>query len=150
METTMNYAIIKNEIVINVIVADQGFADGIAASMGAIAMQSGTAGVGHTYVNGVFTPPTPPAPASSKQITRFSKLAFLGMMTDAEFAGILAAAKQSAAIEAWLYKFNAASVDVDGTSIDLADPRTIAGITALQGAGLISEETRTNIFTPQY
>lgn len=54
----MNYAIIENNIVTNVIVADAAFA----ASIGAVPAQN--AGIGWTYAGGVFTAPEPQQPAT--------------------------------------------------------------------------------------
>ncbi len=68
---------------------------------------------------------------------RLSKLEYMQRFTDAELEGIYSAAKVSTAVEVWLAKFNAASVDADGTSIDLDDPRTVAGVNALESVGLI-------------
>jgi hypothetical protein len=68
---------------------------------------------------------------------KLSKLEFINLFTDAEYVGILAAAKASVAVEAWLKKFEMTSIDADGGSIDLADSRTIAGVQSLEAAGLI-------------
>lgn len=68
---------------------------------------------------------------------RLTRLDFLNRFTDAELAGIFAAAKQSIALEVWLAKFNAATPEADGTSIDACDERTIVGIHMLESAGLI-------------
>jgi len=82
------------------------------------------------HIAEVVVPPTPPA-------RRLSKLQYMQRFTDAELAAIYSAAKVSAAVEVWLAKFNAASVETDGTSVDLDDPRTIAGLQALEASGLI-------------
>jgi hypothetical protein len=68
---------------------------------------------------------------------KLSKLEFINLFTDEEYEDILAAAKTSVQVEAWVDKFRMTSVDPDGGSIDLADPRTISGIQALEAAGLI-------------
>jgi hypothetical protein len=41
-------------------------------------------------------------------------------------------------VEVWLEKLNAASPEADGTSVDLDDPRTVAGIQSLEAGGLIA------------
>lgn len=69
---------------------------------------------------------------------RVTKQQFIDRMTPAEMAGILGAARQSVAIEAWLFRFNSVTPDPDGTSIDLRDPRTIAGVQSLEAAGLLA------------
>lgn len=68
---------------------------------------------------------------------RLTKLDYMNRFNDDELAAIYAAAKAVPAIEVWLAKFNAATPGADGTAIDLDDPRTVAGVQALEGAGLI-------------
>lgn len=90
-------------------------------------------GMGFDVCNHIAFVEAAPAPPPRK----VSKLEFMNSLTDAELAGIYAAAKVSPAVEVWLAKFHATSVDPDGTSIDKDDPRTIAGMQALEAAGLI-------------
>ena len=60
-----------------------------------------------------------------------SKLAYMERFTDAELAAVYGAAKVSLAVEVWLEKFKLSEF------IDLADPRTLAGLQALESNGLI-------------
>lgn len=83
------------------------------------------------HIEVVDAPPTLPP-------RKVSKLEFMNLLTDEELVGIYAAAKVSPAVEVWLAKFHATSVEPDGTSIDKDDPRTIAGLEALEAVGLIS------------
>ena len=62
-----------------------------------------------------------------------SKLTFMERFTDAELVAIYTAAKQVVQIEVWLEKLKLTTGD-----IDLADPRTIGGVHALEAAGLIA------------
>jgi hypothetical protein len=145
----MRYAIIKDGVVINTVNADDGIAEAIAAQSEGIAVQSEEAGVGHTYADGVFTAPyvAPPVvlpPAKRK----LSKLAFINLFTDAEYETILAAAKQSVQVEAWVEKFRMTSVDPDGGSIDMEDPRTIGGIQTLEAAGILGAGRAAQILVP--
>lgn len=78
----------------------------------------------------------PPAP-DPDHARRLTKLEYMNRFHDAELAAIYSAAKVSVAVEVWLAKFNAATPDADGTSVDLDDPRTIAGVRALEDAGLL-------------
>ena len=71
---------------------------------------------------------------------RLTKQEFIDRLPDGVFTAILAASKVSVDIEAWLFRFNVVSVEPDGTSIDITDPRTIAGIRALASAGLMTDE----------
>lgn len=68
---------------------------------------------------------------------RLTKRQYMNLFTDTELAAIYSAAKAVVQIEVWLAKFNAATPDPDGTSIDLDNPETLAGLQALEGAGLI-------------
>jgi hypothetical protein len=69
-------------------------------------------GPGYTYDGTSFTPPPPPPP-EPRIITKVSMLT--RRLAQAEFVGILAAAKTDVAIEAWKYVFDAAStIDLDG------------------------------------
>ena len=70
----------------------------------------------------------PVAPAPLGQI---SKLAYMDRFTAAELEGIYGAAKVSLAVEVWMEKFKLAEF------IDLADPRTLTGLQALESNGLI-------------
>jgi hypothetical protein len=64
--------------------------------------------------------------------TKLSKLDYMNRFTEAELATIYTVAKANVAVEVWLEKFKLAS------DIDLADPRTIGGVQALEAAGLLS------------
>ena len=68
--------------------------------------------------------PTPP----SRVLT---KLQYMELFTDEELATIYSTAKSVVQIEVWLEKFKLAQ------EIDLDYPPTIAGLAALEGAGLI-------------
>lgn len=69
---------------------------------------------------------------------RLTKQQFIDRLDPKEIAGILAAAKVSVEVEAWLFRFNSVTPDPDGTSIDLRDPRTVAGLHGMEHAGLLS------------
>ena len=64
---------------------------------------------------------------------RLTRLQFLSRFTEAEMTAILAAADQSPALKAALLRWQAAE------GIVLTDPETIAGVQALEIAGLIGE-----------
>jgi hypothetical protein len=61
-----------------------------------------------------------------------TKLQYMSRFTDAELAAIYTAAKASVQVEVWLDKFKLAQ------EIDLTDPQTIAGVQALEAAGLLA------------
>lgn len=60
-----------------------------------------------------------------------SKLEYMDRFTDVELAGIYAAAKVYPQVEVWLEKFKLAE------NVNTQDPRVLAGLQALEGAGLL-------------
>jgi len=81
---------------------------------------------------------TQPEPVLPNVITR---LALLDRMTDAEFSGILAAAKTDTDVETWKTRFDVA------TSIDLDNNRTKGGFDMLVTKTLLSQVRATEILT---
>lgn len=65
---------------------------------------------------------------------RLTKLEFIGRMGEQVFIAVLAMAQQSVEIAAWVEMVRMTTHDPDGTSIDLDDPRTLAGLSALESA----------------
>lgn len=80
--------------------------------------------------------PAPPAPPPI-----ITKIAMLTRLTDAEYVGILAAAKTDVEVEAWKTKFDAAN------TINLEDSRTVAGINLLVTKNLLTQARATAILT---
>lgn len=143
----MPFAIVNKSTnkVVNLIEAENFSIAETAASVmpfEAIALD-GEYAIGSTYdpVTGAVTPPplpdAPPAPPVKPR--KLSKLEFINRFTDAEYVAILSAAKQSVMVEAWLKKFEMTSVEPDGGSIDVRDPRTIEGVNALEAFGIIGQ-----------
>lgn len=89
--------------------------------------------VGMEFSDYDHTPEAAPeeAPAPSVALGKVSKLAYMERFTDAELGAIYSTAKVSPAVEVWMEKFKLAEF------IDLADPRTLAGLQALESNGLI-------------
>lgn len=121
---TKRFAIIENNVVVNTALADAPFAE----SWVEIA-QGVDAGIGWGYSGGVFTAPA--VPTTSAAPRHISPLAYMNRFTDSELATIYTAAKTVVAVEVWLAKFNRAQY------IDLDDASTIAGLNAMESAGLI-------------
>lgn len=75
---------------------------------------------------------------------RLTKQEFLDLLGDAAVTFILAAAKQDIEVEKWIKRLDLTTPDPDGTSVDLDDPRTIAGVrsigSAMVSAGVVSAE----------
>lgn len=70
-----------------------------------------------------------------------TRLALLDRMTDAEFSGILAAAKTDTDVETWKTRFDVA------TNIDLDNVRTKSGFDMLVTKTLLTQERATAILT---
>ena len=93
--------------------------------------------LGKKYENGVFVE----GPAVILPII-ITKIALLNRMTDAEFIGIINAAKTDAEVELWKTRFD------NSTSIDLNDGnRVVAGFPMLVTKGLLTQERATAILT---
>lgn len=80
--------------------------------------------------------PAPPAPPPI-----ITKIAMLTRLTDAEYVGILTAAKTDIAVEAWKTKFDATS------SINLRDGRTVEGMSLLVAKNLLTQARADAILT---
>ena len=72
-----------------------------------------------------------------KGLRRLTKLQFIDKLGDATYIAILTMAKTNVLVEAFIRRFEMTTPEADYTSIDLDDPRTIAGVTQI-GAALES------------
>ena len=63
---------------------------------------------------------------------RLTKLELIGRMGEAVFVSIIGMAQQSVEIAAWVEMVRMTTPEMDGTSIDLDDQRTLAGLNALE------------------
>ena len=63
---------------------------------------------------------------------RLTKLELIGRMGEAVFVSIIGMAQQSVEIAAWVEMVRMTTPEPDGTSIDLYDPRTVAGLNAIE------------------
>lgn len=70
-----------------------------------------------------------------------TKLAFRYRLTDAEYVGILSAAKTDVEVAAWVETFNMT------IQINLDDPRTASGLDMMVAKNLLTEERKTEILT---
>ena len=72
-----------------------------------------------------------------------TKIALLNRMTDAEFIGIINAAKTDAEVELWKTRFdNASAIDLTSTT-----DRVVAGFPMLVSKALLTQERATAILT---
>lgn len=129
-----NYVQLNDSNIVTGVTQAAGTID--AANMIEIA-EYATSLLGKKYENGVFV--DGPAIVLPSIIT---KLALLNRMTDAEFIGIINAAKTDAEVELWKTRFD------NATSIDLADgSKVVAGFPMLVTKGLLTQERATTILT---
>ena len=63
---------------------------------------------------------------------RVTKLELIGRMGEAVFVAIIGMAQQSVEMAAWVEMVRMTTPEPDGTSIDLDDPRTVAGLNAIE------------------
>lgn len=83
--------------------------------------------------------PQPPPVDSRPPI--ITKIAFRFRLTEAEYVGVLNAAKTDISVAAWVETFNMVS------QINLADPRTVAGVDLLVAKSLLTQARATAILT---
>jgi hypothetical protein len=133
----LRYAIIQNSIVDNVVIADAAL--DVGGEWVCIDGMTPMPGRDWTYENGVFSPPVaPPAPVLPNIIT---KVAFRFRMTDAEYAGVISAAKTDVEVAAWVETFNMVS------QIGLNNQRTKDGVANLVSKNLLTQERADEILT---
>ena len=82
-----------------------------------------------------------PEPASPFPPPIITKLAFRYRLTDAEYVGILTAAKTDVEVAAWIETFNMV------TQVNLDDPRTASGLEMMVVKTLLTEARKTEILT---
>lgn len=130
------WALVENELVANVVEQDdQPEIKGVW-----IKIPDGIAGPGWKYIDGEFVNPNPPLPPLPLPNV-ISKVAFRFRMTDAEYVGILTAAKTDIEVAAWVETFNMVS------RINLDDQRTKDGVAKLVNKGLLTEARANEILT---
>jgi hypothetical protein len=125
-----NYAIVQNNVVVNIAVSTYPLAPNW--------IQSDVAQIGWTYNGSTFSPPAPAPDTRPPIITR---LAFRYRMTDEEYVGILNAAKTDVSVAAWVETFNIVS------QVNLNDPRTKSGLDMMVSKNLLTADRETAILT---
>jgi hypothetical protein len=129
------YAVVKNTIVDNIAIADGPLeTDGTWVCVDDVVPQPGP---GWSYDGENFAPPPPPPPLPNI----ITKLAMIDRFTEAEYEGVLTAAKTDVQVQGWLDRFYAAN------QIDLDDDRTVSGIDLLVSKDLLTEERGQEILT---
>lgn len=81
-------------------------------------------------------------PFAPKGPRRLTKLQFIDRLGGAAYIAILTMAKTNVLVEAFIRRFEMTTPEADYTSIDLDDPRTVAGVmqigAALEAAGVVA------------
>lgn len=146
----MQYALVKENKVENVIVADEDYIDSIESefqhieAIDTLIEQNLTIsrGWGWSPQDGFIEPAAPEPVIEPKKITR---LAFLSRFTDAEAIALdlasIGATVEAASIRRYMQKVNAA------TFIDLGRADTISGVNQLEAVGLIGSGRANVILT---
>lgn len=132
------YAIVKGAVVDGIAVADSPLVtDGEWINLDGVDPMPGP---GWIYENGIFSlPPDPlPPPLLPNVIT---KLAMIDRFTEAEYEGVLTAAKSDVQVQGWLDRFAAAN------QINLDDSRTVSGIDLLVAKNLLTQDRADHILT---
>lgn len=132
------YAIIKDGIVDNVAIADAPLELG--GEWICIDDVVPRPGVYWLYKDGKFSSPLE-NPKPNLPLNVITKVAFRFRMTDAEYVGVLSAAKTDVEVLAWVETFNMAS------QIDLDKQRTKDGVANLVSKNLLTQERATEILT---
>ena len=134
------YAVIKGEVIDGIAIAETPLeTDGLWVCIDGMEPMPGP---GWSYKNGEFVmppnPPVPPAPVIPSTIT---KVAFRFRMTDAEYVGVINAAKTDVEVAAWVETFNMVS------RINLDDQRTKDGVAKLVSKDLLTQARADEILT---
>ena len=126
----MNIALINNNKVENIIVADSlDFANELGFDE-VINTEGIAIGIGWERQGGIFVDPFS-TPSEIILSTTLTPLEFINRFTDDEGKSILLLSRTNLDVELWWIKYNKA------TYINLNDPQTIAGVQALEQSGII-------------
>lgn len=129
------YAVIKGDIVDGIAIADGPLdTDGMWICVDSVEPKPAS---GWRYSGGVFSPPPLPPPLPNI----ISKLAMIDRFTEAEYEGVLAAARSDVQVQGWLDRFASAN------KIDLDNSRTIDGINLLVSKNLLAQDRANTILT---
>lgn len=126
----MQYALIKNGIVENVIMADADFISTLGGYETTVEVSGLNVGRGYIYADGSFTPPEPEPVAKQ---TKFTKLEFQLRFTFDELVAIETAAETDAGVRVLQRQQQAAEF------INILDPNTQLGILYLVSKGLLTD-----------
>ena len=134
-----NIALVRNNVVENIIVATLEFAETLGYDE-VFDVKTTPVGIGWIKVDGVWQAPPVPAPEPVLKSV-LTPLEFLNRFTNDEAKTILGLSKTNPDVELWWLKYNKAQ------DIDLDDPQTIDGVTMLETAGIIAAGRAEEILT---
>jgi hypothetical protein len=130
------YAVIKGNVVDGIAIADAPLqTNGVWVCVDGMDPMPGP---GWTYENDTFSLPPVVIPVLPNIIT---KLAMIDRFTEAEYEGVLTAAKTDVQVQGWLDRFNVSN------QINLDDSRTINGINLLVSKNLLTQGRGSEILT---
>lgn len=93
------------------------------------------------------------AAPSAPSVTRLTKLQFIDRLGDAAHKAVLQMSKVNVDVEAFVQRFELATPDPDGTSVDMTDPRTVAGVMSigavLQAMGVVGDDWVSGVLNGQ-
>ena len=139
----MNVALIKNDVVANMIVVEslQWAFDNVPGYDEIIDTTGMEIGMNWIRVAGVWKSPYPDPEPFVKSI--LTPLEFLNRFTNDEVKTIMALAKTDPDVELWWLKYNKAQ------DLDLNDPQTIEGVNMLETATILAPGRAAEILTKQ-
>ena len=133
---TKKFAIVKGDLVDCIALAEAPLdTDGKWIDLDGVTPQPGP---GWRYDGATFSPP--PVPVDSR-LPVITKVAFRFRLTDAEYVGVLMAAKTDVSVAAWVETFNMVS------QIDLGNQRTKDGVALLVSKALLTQARATAVLT---
>lgn len=131
------YAVIKGTIVDGIAIADAPLeTDGVWVCVDSLPVKPQP---GWSYDGTNFAPPPPPLVIPLPNV--ITKLAMIDRFTEAEYEGVLTAAKSDVQVQGWLDRFSSAN------QVNLDDSRTINGIQTLVSKNLLTAQRGQEILT---
>lgn len=131
------YAVIKGTIVDGIAISDSPLeTDGVWVCIDGLPIKPQP---GWSYDGANFAPPPPPPVIPLPNV--ITKLAMIDRFTEAEYEGVLTAAKSDVQVQGWMDRFSSAN------QVNLDDSRTINGIQTLVSKNLLTAQRGQEILT---
>lgn len=133
---TKKFALVKGDFIDAVVIAESPLETGTGEVWIDLTGITPEPGRDWTYKDGVFAPPVRPTLPNI-----ITKVAFRFRFTDAEYAGIITAARTDAEVQVWYDTFNMLTV------VDLDNQRTKDGVANLVSKNLLTQARADEILT---